>query len=168
MYHMNDKIRSSDLFRTTILELVKLIQAALSLFGMFSLCQDDWNGLLCDLTVDGIQRWVTEIGELHMGVEVFYFSPLIHPFFSSVQPTERVADPIVVCALLTQVSNVRHKLYALGFGNVCPPYPRVTLVSHPPRSSFRRTLFWTLKVSSEPFPPSRTLTSLVPRLPQPS
>jgi hypothetical protein len=71
MYRMNDKIRSSDLFGTTILELVKLIQAALSLFGMFSPCQDDWNGLLCDLTVDGIQRWVTEIGELHMGVEVF-------------------------------------------------------------------------------------------------
>jgi hypothetical protein len=68
---MNDKIRSSDLFGTTILELVKLIQAALSLFGMFSPSQDDWNGLLCDLTVDGIQRWVTEIGELHMGVEVF-------------------------------------------------------------------------------------------------
>ena len=74
MYRMNDKIRSSDLFGTTILELVKIIQAALSLFGMFSLCQDDWNGLLCDLTVDGIQRWVTEIGEAHMGVEVFSFS----------------------------------------------------------------------------------------------
>jgi hypothetical protein len=71
MYRMNDKIRSSDLFGTTILEFVKLIQAALSLFGMFNLCQD---GLLCDLTVDGIQRWVTEIGELHMGVEVLSLS----------------------------------------------------------------------------------------------
>ena len=84
MYRMNDKIRSSDLFGPTILELVKLIQAALSLFGMFSLCQDDWNGLLCDLTVDGIQRWVTEIGEEHMGVEVlslsyhYYLIYLIH------------------------------------------------------------------------------------------
>jgi hypothetical protein len=78
MYHMNDKIRSSDLFGTTILEFVKLIQAALSLFGMFSLCQD---GLLCDLTVDGIQRWVTEIGELHMGVEVLSLSRhSYHPF----------------------------------------------------------------------------------------
>lgn len=85
MYHMNDKIRSADLFSSTILELVKLIQAALSLFGMFSLCQDDWNGLLCDLTVDGIQRWVAEIGEPHMGVEVFslsyhsYSTPISHP-----------------------------------------------------------------------------------------
>ncbi|KAI9512172.1 hypothetical protein F5148DRAFT_1008388 [Russula earlei] len=99
MYRMSDKIRSSALFGTTILELVRLIQAALSLFGMFSLCQDERDGLLCDLTVDGIQRWVTEIGESHMGVE----------------PTERVADPVVVCALLSQVSDVRNKLSALGF-----------------------------------------------------
>lgn len=70
MYRMSDKISSSDLFGTTIVELVKLIQAALSLFGMFSTCQDERNGLLCDLTVDGIQRWVTEIGEPYMGVEV--------------------------------------------------------------------------------------------------
>jgi hypothetical protein len=81
MYRMNDKIRSSDLFGTTILELVKLIQAALSLFGMFSLCQDDCNGLLCDVTVDGIQRWVAEIGEQHTGVEVLSPShPILPPF----------------------------------------------------------------------------------------
>jgi hypothetical protein len=82
---MKDKIRSSDLFSTTILELVKLIQAALSLFGMFSLCRDEWNGLLCDPTVDGIHRWVTEIGESHMGVEVLSLSTtfLVYFFFSS-------------------------------------------------------------------------------------
>jgi hypothetical protein len=83
MYRMNDKIRSSDLFGTTILELVKLIQAALSLFGMFSLCHDDWNGLLCDVTVDGIQRWVAEIGEQHMGVEVFPIAPILPLFLIS-------------------------------------------------------------------------------------
>ena len=70
MYRMNDKIRSSDLFNSTILELVKLIQAALTLFGFFSVCQDEWNGLLCDVTVGGIQRWLTEIGEPQMAVEV--------------------------------------------------------------------------------------------------
>ncbi len=79
MYRMNDNIRSSDLFSTTILELVKVIQAALSLFGFFSISQDDWNGLLCDVTVDGIQRWMTEIGEPQMAVEVspptFFVSP---------------------------------------------------------------------------------------------
>ncbi|KAH9045588.1 hypothetical protein EDB85DRAFT_2270488 [Lactarius pseudohatsudake] len=104
MYRMNDKIRSSDLFSTTILELVKLIQAALSLFGFFSIYQDEWNGLLCDATVDSIQRWLTEIGEPQMAVE----------------PTERVADPVVVCALLCQVSSTRNKLYALGFGHLIP------------------------------------------------
>ncbi len=93
MYHMNDKIRSSDLFGTTILELVKIIQAALSLFGMFSPCQDDRNGLLCDLTVDGIQRWVTEIGEPHMGVEVFSFFSLIHPFSHSYSQRRELRIP---------------------------------------------------------------------------
>ncbi|KAH9006999.1 hypothetical protein EDB86DRAFT_2869465 [Lactarius hatsudake] len=107
MYRMNDNIRSSDLFSTTILELVKLIQAALSLFGFFSIYQDEWNGLLCDVTIDGIQRWLTEIGEPQMAVE----------------PTERVADPVVVCALLCQVSGTRNKLYALGFGHLIPKDP---------------------------------------------
>ncbi|KAI0269158.1 hypothetical protein BC834DRAFT_967810 [Gloeopeniophorella convolvens] len=107
MYRMHDRIRSPQLFSTTILELVKLIQAALSFFGLFSLCQEERNGLLCDVTVDGIQRWVTEIGEPYMGVE----------------PTERVADPVVVCALLSQVSNIRNKLYTLGFGHLIPKDP---------------------------------------------
>ncbi|KAN0127457.1 hypothetical protein V8E53_010861 [Lactarius tabidus] len=107
MYRMNDKIRSSDLFNSTILELVKLVQAALSLFGFFSVCQDEWNGLLCDVTVGGIQRWLTEIGEPQLAVE----------------PTERVVDPVVVCALLSQVSNTRNKLYALGFGHLIPKDP---------------------------------------------
>lgn len=90
MYRMNDKISSADLFGTTILELVKLIQAALSLFGMFSICQDEWNGLLCDLTVDGIQRWVTEIGEPHMGVEVSLLSRRSYStFFSHLHSQQR-------------------------------------------------------------------------------
>ena len=32
------------------------------------------DGLLCDVTVEGIQRWVSEVGESSVGVEVgFYF-----------------------------------------------------------------------------------------------
>ena len=121
MYRMNDKIRSSDLFNSTILELVKLIQAALSLFGFFSLCQDEWNGLLCDVTVGGIQRWLTEIGEPQMAVEVLFSHPLTsvsRSDFAISQSTEIIADHIVVCALLSQVSGTRNKLYALGFGHV--------------------------------------------------
>ncbi|KAI0068856.1 hypothetical protein BV25DRAFT_1792230 [Artomyces pyxidatus] len=107
MYRMDDKIRAPEMFGTTILELVKLIQAALAIFGMFELAPEERNGLLCDATVDGIQRWVTEIGEPAMGVE----------------PSERVADPVVVCALLSQVSAVRNKLHALGFGQFIPKDP---------------------------------------------
>ncbi len=135
MYRMNDKIRSSDLFSTTILELVKLIQAALSLFGFFSIYQDEWNGLLCDVTIDSIQRWLTEIGEPQMAVEVSCPPPyytLVLTCFPLSQPTERVADPVVVCALLCHVSSTRNKLYALGFGHVrfFPRAPFPGLIYH--------------------------------------
>lgn len=103
----------------TVLELVKLVQAGLVIFGMYGFSgsndndndngyrgsndndngyrgsNDDGNkdgsrtagagagrgttlpidGLLCDVTVEGIQRWVGEIGEPCVGVEVgFVFS----------------------------------------------------------------------------------------------
>ena len=51
-----------------MLGLVKAIQASLTIFGMFDLNYER-NGLLCDLTVDGIQKWVAEIGEPHIHVE---------------------------------------------------------------------------------------------------
>lgn len=71
-YHLPDQalIRSPALFNSVVLELVKLIQAALSVFGMFDLEREERNGLLCDVTCDGIQRWVTKIGEPLMNVEV--------------------------------------------------------------------------------------------------
>ena len=71
-YHLPDQtlIRSPTLFNSVVLELVKLIQAALSVFGMFDLEREERNGLLCDVTCEGIQRWVTEIGEPLMNVEV--------------------------------------------------------------------------------------------------
>lgn len=71
-YHLPDQalIRSSELFNSIVLELVKLIQAALSVFGMFDLDREERDGLLCDVTCEGIQRWVTEIGEPLMNVEV--------------------------------------------------------------------------------------------------
>ncbi len=71
-YHVPEKalVRSSELFNSTVLELVKLIQAALSVCGMFDLSKEERNGLLCDVTCEGIQRWVTEIGESCANVEV--------------------------------------------------------------------------------------------------
>lgn len=69
MYNFPDKIRYGDLFNLKVLGLVKVIQASLAIFGMFDLNYER-NGLLCDATVDGIQKWITEIGEPHLHVEV--------------------------------------------------------------------------------------------------
>ena len=69
MYHFPDKIRSGDLFNATVLGFVKALQASLTIFGMFDFNYER-NGLLCDVTVDGIQKWVAEIGEPHIHVEV--------------------------------------------------------------------------------------------------
>jgi hypothetical protein len=65
------------LFNTAVIELVRIIQAALVIFGFFPApnsapqgSNPNIDGLLCDSTVDGIQRWVAEIGEPCLGVEV--------------------------------------------------------------------------------------------------
>ncbi|KIM71203.1 hypothetical protein PILCRDRAFT_83024, partial [Piloderma croceum F 1598] len=91
MYHLPDPSASS------ALKLVKLIQAALAISEM--------DGLLCDVTVEGIQRWVSEVGESSVGVE----------------PMERVADPSVVSALLSLVLASRNKLAAIGYSQVRTP-----------------------------------------------
>ena len=72
MYHVTDKApaRSGALFNATVLELVKLIQAALAIFGMFDIRTEERNGLLCDVTCEGIQKWVAEIGEPYLKIEV--------------------------------------------------------------------------------------------------
>lgn len=49
-------------FKDTVLELVRTVQSALSLFGMFSLATDELDGLICDSTFDGMQQWVVNIG----------------------------------------------------------------------------------------------------------
>ena len=81
MYHVTDKThsRSRELFNATVVELVKLIQAALSIFGMFDVSSDERNGLLCDITCEGIQRWVTEIGEPYLHIEVHFIRTLHVP-----------------------------------------------------------------------------------------
>ncbi|CCM01577.1 uncharacterized protein FIBRA_03637 [Fibroporia radiculosa] len=100
MYHVPDKavVRSGGSFNATVLELVKLIQAALAIFDMFDLVPEERNGLLCDVTSEGIKRWVTDVGEPCMKVEHM----------------ERVADPTLVAALLSLIMTIRNKLHALG------------------------------------------------------
>ncbi|KAH7887723.1 hypothetical protein F5I97DRAFT_2011196 [Phlebopus sp. FC_14] len=89
-------------FASYVLELVKLLQVALSICGMFPLLPPYapgpmFDGLLCDVTVDGLRKWVVEIGESLIGFE----------------STERIADPSVVAALLSFVLSTRNKLSAL-------------------------------------------------------
>ncbi|KAG6897456.1 hypothetical protein C0992_001456 [Termitomyces sp. T32_za158] len=100
-------------FIDTVLELVKLIQAALALFGMYRLVPKSQticphrDGLLCDETVDAIRRWILDIGQPCVGLE----------------PMERIADPMFVAALISLVLSVRHKLAAIGDSNLVPRDP---------------------------------------------
>lgn len=60
-------------FKDTVLELVRTVQSALSLFGMFSLATDGLDGLICDSTFDGMQQWVVNIGvDLRLEVTSYY------------------------------------------------------------------------------------------------
>lgn len=86
-------------FAAIVLELVKLIQAALSVCGMFPLTTLPMlDGLLCDVTIDGLQKWMVEVGENFPGIET----------------TERIADPSAVAALLSFVLSARNKLASLA------------------------------------------------------
>lgn len=62
-------------FAMYVLELVKFLQASLVICGMFSLPPPHtpaaaFDGLLCDVTIDGLRRWVAEIGDSLIGPEV--------------------------------------------------------------------------------------------------
>ncbi|KAL1722279.1 hypothetical protein EV715DRAFT_247436 [Schizophyllum commune] len=110
---------NSAAFLATVLELVRIVQAALGAFGMYS---PQYNarrrtrsasasmtipsdGLLCDVTVEGIKTWVTEVGEPCADVE----------------PTERIVDPTVVSCLLSLVLAMRNKLSELLGSADSPP-----------------------------------------------
>ncbi|KAF7301688.1 hypothetical protein MIND_00734300 [Mycena indigotica] len=85
------------LFSASVLELVRLLQASLAIFGLFSVESHGLDGLLCDKTVEGLDMWVTQVGEQSLNLEA----------------TERIADPHVVCALLSLVLSTRNKLVTL-------------------------------------------------------
>lgn len=69
-YRFRDTSRPNALFTSTVLVFVNLINVSLALFDMFSPNLDEHNGLLCDVTVEGIRRWVMEVGEPYLKVEV--------------------------------------------------------------------------------------------------
>jgi hypothetical protein len=104
-------------FIATVLELVKLIQAGLVIFGMYdsnatpNLILD---GLLCDVTVDGIRKWIAKVGGPCVGLEVFVFVYSLSLILILSQPTERIADPMFVSALFSLILSTRNKLSHLG------------------------------------------------------
>ncbi|KAF8709069.1 sin3 complex subunit, partial [Rhizoctonia solani] len=59
-------------FNNVVLEFVRLVQAALMIFGFFPADPTDRDGLLCDLTIKGMQKWVHMIGEPYFRLEATY------------------------------------------------------------------------------------------------
>ncbi|KAF8655267.1 hypothetical protein AX16_003168 [Volvariella volvacea WC 439] len=97
-------------FSATVLELVKLLQAGLSIFGLYDTVSTGsvlLDGLLCDATVEGIQRWVADIGQAYLSLE----------------PMERIADPTFVSSMLSTVLAMRNRLSALGYNHLIPRDP---------------------------------------------
>ena len=70
MYCFSESVLSGITFNDAVLDLVKLVQVALALFGMFDPSPGERNGLLCDVTADGIQQWTYEVGEPLLSLEV--------------------------------------------------------------------------------------------------
>ncbi|KAF9534307.1 hypothetical protein CPB83DRAFT_844022 [Crepidotus variabilis] len=113
--HKLGKTKDRSTFVITVLELVKLVQAGLSIFGLFgsrdipssvspNLVLD---GLLCDDTVDGIRTWIASVGGPCVGLE----------------PTERIADPTFISGLLSLVLSTRNKLACIGYSHILPRDP---------------------------------------------
>ncbi|KAG9012655.1 hypothetical protein FRB94_005265 [Tulasnella sp. JGI-2019a] len=101
-------------FQTTVLSFVKIIQSAISLFGMFDVADEERDGLLCDKTVEGIRACVNEITQL-----------------VDLEPSERVLDPSAAAAILSTVISARNKLHTLGVMHRKDPFmePAVFVVA---------------------------------------
>ena len=120
-------------FVPTVLELVKLVQTSLAIFGFYLL--PSFDGLLCDECVDGIKHWITHIGGPCVGLEVFFsFLPFNFSLLSIIQPSERIADPVFVSAILSLVLSTRNKLAHLGYSFASSFFAPQFSPSHPPFS----------------------------------
>ncbi|CZR55348.1 related to SIN3 protein-binding protein STB2 [Phialocephala subalpina] len=79
-----------------VIELVKLCQVALMIFGKLE--QEYADGLLCDVTEKAINDWWTEIGSEYYNVE----------------PTDGILGPTTVSALLGMLMGARNRLNYYG------------------------------------------------------
>lgn len=92
LYKISDRI----LFSQSVLELIKLCQVALVIFG--KLDQTYIDGLLCDLTETAINNWWIEIGSEYFNIE----------------PADGILGPTTVAALLGTLMGARNRLSYLG------------------------------------------------------
>lgn len=79
-----------------VLELVKLSQVALMIFGKLE--QEYADGMLCDVTEKAINDWWTEIGSEYYNIE----------------PTDGILGPTTVAALLGMLMGARNRLNYVG------------------------------------------------------
>jgi hypothetical protein len=98
------KTKDRAAFNATVLELVKLIQAGLAIFGMYDVTDRlssalIIDGLLCDVTVDGIRKWTAEVGEPCIGVEVGQVHPI--PDSANQYQSQRNVSPTLCSCLLS-------------------------------------------------------------------
>lgn len=137
VYQFKENLRADDQFKATVIALVKIIQSALALFELFPIDAKQQNGLMCDTTVDGLQKWVKEIGEPYMKlvVSTVLYSHLFRLFFDNLcahtimrilQNAEKLAEPPIISALISIVIATRNKLNAMSFAVPKDPffYPR--------------------------------------------
>ncbi|KAI1323538.1 hypothetical protein F5Y16DRAFT_383471 [Xylariaceae sp. FL0255] len=92
LYKTDDKISTED----AVIELVKLCQVALHLFGSLGKVYID--GLLCDVTETAIGNWWTEFGAEYFNME----------------PTDGILGPTTVTALLGLLMGARNRLSYLN------------------------------------------------------
>ena len=92
LYHTSDRIP----LYNAVIELVKLCQVALLLFG--KLAPEYADGLLCDVTEQAINDWWTELGTEYFNIE----------------PSDGILGPTTVAALLGMLMGARNRLNAAG------------------------------------------------------
>lgn len=92
LYRTSEKVPLA----VSVVELVKLCQVALMLFG--KLDPDYVDGLLCDMTEKAINDWWVEIGSEHYNVE----------------PHDGILGPTSVAAILGMLMGARSRLHATG------------------------------------------------------
>ena len=92
LYHTSDRIP----LYNAVLELVKLCQVALLLFG--KLAPEYADGLLCDVTEQAINDWWTEVGTEYFNID----------------PSDGILGPTTVAALLGMLMGARNRLNAAG------------------------------------------------------